>query len=123
VAAACSHRELVVAMVVSQVTAPTSKLATAKALSPDTAASSLGAVLGLGAASARTTSTPPWTGCGSVSRQWRRHSPSGHLAGGTLVLYDVSSSYVEGRCCALARLGYSRNGKKGKFQAEAHYGI
>jgi hypothetical protein len=42
-------RDLVVAMVVSRVTAPTSKLATAKALSPDTAASSLGEVLGLGA--------------------------------------------------------------------------
>jgi hypothetical protein len=70
-------RDLVVAMVVSRVTAPMSKLATAKALSPDIAASSLGAVLGLGAPSARTTSTPPWTGCGSVSRRWRRHSPSG----------------------------------------------
>jgi transposase len=32
-----------------------------------------------------------------------------HLADGTLVLYDVSSSYMEGRCCALAKPGYSRD--------------
>ena len=32
------------------------------------------------------------------------------------MLYDVSSSYVEGRCCELARLGYNRDGKKGKLQ-------
>ena len=35
---------------------------------------------------------------------------------GTLVLYDVSSSYLEGRCCELAQLGYNRDGKKGKLQ-------
>ena len=38
-----------------------------------------------------------------------------HLREGTLVLYDVSSSYLEGRHCELARLGYSRDGKKGKL--------
>ena len=39
-----------------------------------------------------------------------------HLKSGTLVLYDVSSSYVEGRCCPLAKRGYNRDGKKGKLQ-------
>ena len=39
-----------------------------------------------------------------------------HLANGTLVLYDVSSSYMEGRCCPLAKRGYSRDGKKGTLQ-------
>jgi hypothetical protein len=39
-----------------------------------------------------------------------------HLEGGCLVLYDVSSSYVEGRCCELARHGHNRDGKKGKMQ-------
>jgi transposase len=39
-----------------------------------------------------------------------------HLTGGALVLYDVSSSYVEGRCCELARRGHNRDGKKGKLQ-------
>ena len=37
-----------------------------------------------------------------------------HLADGVLVLYDVTSSYVEGRCCPLAKLGYNRDGKKGE---------
>src|SRR5512134_3695768 len=108
-------RDLVVAMVVSRVTAPTSKLATAKALSPDTAASSLGEVLGLGAVGEDDLYT---------ALDWLRERQPAveaalakrHLEGGTLVLYDVSSSYVEGRCCELARLGYSRDGKKGKLQ-------
>ncbi len=39
-----------------------------------------------------------------------------HLADGVLVLYDVTSSYLEGRCCPLSKLGYSRDGKKGKPQ-------
>src|ERR1700751_5091979 len=39
-----------------------------------------------------------------------------HLSGGTLVLYDVSSSYLEGRRCPLAQFGYSRDGKRGKRQ-------
>jgi transposase len=39
-----------------------------------------------------------------------------HLKNGALVLYDVSSSWLEGRCCELARFGYSRDGKKGKLQ-------
>ena len=36
-----------------------------------------------------------------------------HLADGEMVLYDVSSSYFEGRTCPLAKLGYSRDGKRG----------
>src|SRR5216684_3880644 len=39
-----------------------------------------------------------------------------HFTSGTLVLYDVSSSYLEGRCCPLAQFGYSRDGKRGKLQ-------
>ena len=39
-----------------------------------------------------------------------------HLKDGALVLYDVSSSWLEGRCCELARFGHSRDGKKGKLQ-------
>ena len=39
-----------------------------------------------------------------------------HLSNGTLVLYDVSSSYMEGRCCPLAMHGYNRDGKRGKLQ-------
>jgi hypothetical protein len=39
-----------------------------------------------------------------------------HLADGGFVLYDLSSSYVEGSCCPLAALGHSRDGKRGKLQ-------
>ena len=44
-----------------------------------------------------------------------------HLEDGALVLYDLSSSYFEGTTCPLARLGYSRDGKKGKLQV--NYGL
>src|SRR5487761_292947 len=44
-----------------------------------------------------------------------------HLGDGALVLYDLSSSYVEGRHCSLAKLGYSRDGRKGTLQIE--YGL
>ena len=39
-----------------------------------------------------------------------------HLEDGCLVLYDLTSSYLEGRCCALARFGYSRDGRRDKPQ-------
>ena len=39
-----------------------------------------------------------------------------HLAAGSLMLYDLSSSYLEGRHCPLARLGYNQDGKKSKLQ-------
>lgn len=41
---------------------------------------------------------------------------SRHLHNGSLVLYDVTSTYFEGRTCPLARLGHNRDGKKGKLQ-------
>jgi hypothetical protein len=44
-----------------------------------------------------------------------------HLSSGGLVLYDLSSSYFEGRCCPLAKLGHNRDGKKGKLQV--NYGL
>jgi hypothetical protein len=108
-------RDLVVALIVSRILAPTSKLATAKALDPATAASSLGTVLGLGPVDEEELYTAlDWL----LARQPALETALArrHLRGGTLVLYDVSSSYVEGRCCALARLGYNRDGKQGKLQ-------
>jgi transposase len=39
-----------------------------------------------------------------------------HLSNRTLVLYDVTSTYFEGRTCELAQLGYNRDGKAGKLQ-------
>ena len=44
-----------------------------------------------------------------------------HLGEGSLVLYDLSSSYFEGITCPLAKLGHNRDGKKGKLQV--NYGL
>jgi Transposase DDE domain len=108
-------RDLVLAMIVARLLAPDSKLATAKALSPATAAFSLGEVLGLGEVNEDELYTAlDWLGerQAAIEAQLAKR----HLAGGTLVLYDVSSSYVEGRCCELAQIGYSRDGKRNKRQ-------
>jgi hypothetical protein len=108
-------RDLALAMIVGRIIAPTSKLATAKGLDPATASSSLGAVLELGAvAYAEPYEALDWL----LARQEAIETALAkrHLAGGTLVLYDVSSSYVEGCCCPLAKRGYNRDGKKGKLQ-------
>jgi hypothetical protein len=108
-------RDLVVAMVAARLTDPLSKLATAKALSPETASSSLGAIMGLGEVDENELYTALDWLCerqAAVEAALARR----HLHGGTLVLYDVSSSYVEGRCCELARRGYNRDRKRGKLQ-------
>lgn len=108
-------RDLTLAMIVARLVAPASKLATAKALDPATAAHSLGAVLGLGAVDEDELYTAlDWL----AERQPAIEAALAkrHLEGGTLVLYDVSSSYVEGRCCELASFGHNRDGKKGKLQ-------
>src|ERR1700691_3328406 len=108
-------RDLVMAMIVSRIIAPASKLATAKALDPATAASSPGVELGLGeVGESELYAALGWLHerQGAVEAALAKR----HLKGGTLVLYDVSSSYVEGRCCPLAKRGYNRDGKKGKAQ-------
>jgi hypothetical protein len=108
-------RGLVLALVVSRILDPASKLATARALSPVTATSSLGEMLHLGAVDEDELYTAlDWL----LERQPAIETALAkrHLNSGTLVLYDVSSSYMEGRCCPLAKRGYSRDGKKGTLQ-------
>jgi DDE family transposase len=108
-------RQLALALIVARLIDPAAKLATARALDATTAAHSLGVTLGLGAVSAREVyAALDWLGAGqdSIEEGLARR----HLADGTLVLYDVSSSYVEGRCCELARFGYSRDGRRDKMQ-------
>jgi hypothetical protein len=108
-------RDLVIAMIVMRLIAPASKLATARMLDPATASTSLGAVLELGGVDENELYTAlDWLGERQehVEKTFARK----HLHDGTLVLYDVSSSYVEGRCCELAKRGYNRDGKKGKLQ-------
>jgi hypothetical protein len=108
-------RDLVLALAVARVLDPRSKLAAARALSPETAASSLGGELGLGAVDEEELYRAlDWL----LVRQAAIETALArrHLGGGTLVLYDVTSSYPEGRCCPLARFGYNRDGKRGKLQ-------
>ena len=108
-------RDLVIAMIVARLIAPASKLATARMLDPVTAASSLGDVLGLGAVDEdELYAAIDWLG--KRQQAIEKALARKHLHDGTLVLYDVSSSYLEGRCCELAKLGYNRDGKKGKLQ-------
>ena len=108
-------RDLSLALVVSRILDPGSKLAAARALSPDTATSSLGEQLALGVVDEdELYSALDWLAVRQPAIEAalaKRHS-----TGGTLVLYDVSSSYLEGRCCPLAQFGYSRDGKRGKRQ-------
>jgi len=108
-------RDLVLAMLASRIIHPTSKLATARDLDAATANTSLGRVLGL--ASVRESelyAALDWLGERQAAIE--KTLAKRHLNDGTLVLYDVSSSYVEGRCCRLAKLGYNRDGKRGKLQ-------
>src|ERR1700750_119057 len=108
-------RDLVLALLVSRILDPASKLATARALSPATAACSLGDALGLGDVDEDELYT---------ARDWllarqpaiETELAKRHLSNGTLVLYDVSSSYMEGRRCPLAERGYSRDGRRGTLQ-------
>jgi hypothetical protein len=113
--AAKRERDLVIALIVSRIIAPASKLATLRGLSPATASSSLGQVLGLGDIEEREIyAALDWLG-GQQDRIERALARR-HLTDGTLVLYDVSSSYLEGRCCELAQFGFSRDHRSDRRQ-------
>jgi len=106
---------LVLAMIVARVIDPRSKLAVARGLDPETAATSLGEVLELG----RVTEDELYFAMDWLFAQQERienQLAARHLYGGSLVLYDVTSTYFEGRSCPLAQLGYSRDGKRDKLQ-------
>ena len=108
-------RDLVLALAVNRILDPGSKLAAARALSPETASSSLGEQLALGVVDEdELYSALDWLAVRQPAIE--ATLAKRHLTGGTLVLYDVSSSYLEGRCCPLAQFGYSRDGKRGKRQ-------
>lgn len=107
--------KLVRAMLVARLLEPASKLATAKALSLSTAGHSLAPVLGLGEVDENELyAALDWL----LERQPAIEAVLArqHLSGGTLVLYDVSSSYLEGRHCELAHFGHSRDDKPHKMQ-------
>ena len=109
------RRDLVVAMIVAAAIDGSSKLATARGLRAETAASSLGAVLGLEACDEDDLyAAMDWL----LPRQQAIEDTlaARHLAGGTLVLYDVSSAAFEGRTCPLGQIGHPRDGVRGRLQ-------
>jgi len=116
----CRERDLVVAMIVQRLIGPGSKLSATRRFHQSTLAEDLD----LGEVTeAELLAAMDWL----VERQpriertlARRHLP-GEGDSNAFVLYDLSSSYMEGRCCPLATLGYSRDGVKGKLQV--NYGL
>jgi hypothetical protein len=111
------ERDRVLAMVVARVLAPDSKLATARGLGPgeESAFAALADALSLEPVSADSLYRAlDWL----VERQpaIEARLAAKHLREGTLLLYDVTSTYLEGRHCPLAAHGYSRDGKPGKMQ-------
>jgi hypothetical protein len=107
----CRERDLAVAMVCQLAIAPSSKLSMTRRFSQTTLAQelSLGEVI-----EAEMLGAMDWL----LARQDRieRTLARRHLTDGGFALYDLSSTYVEGRCCELAALGHNRDGKKGKLQ-------
>jgi transposase len=109
------HRDLVLAMIAERILQPGSKLATARALHPDTLTSTLGELLHLDS---------PTEDELYAAMDWLLPQQAGieqalakrHLAEGALVLYDLTSTYFEGRHCPLGQLGHPRDNNKGKLQ-------
>lgn len=112
---ACRERSLSMAMIVGRVIYPGSKLATARELGEETAFNTLSETLDVVSANEdELYRTMDWL----LKRQERIENALAkrHLSHGSLVLYDLTSTYFEGRCCPLAKLGHNRDGKKGKLQ-------
>jgi hypothetical protein len=115
------ERDLALALIVSRVVRPATKLSTLAWWADTT----LGVDLGVADASTdEVYAAMDWL----VSRQdsieaklARRHLADPATNPHRMALFDLSSSWMEGRCCNLAALGYSRDGKKGKPQIE--YGL
>lgn len=108
---ACRERTLVKAMVAARLLDPQSKLATTRSWQ----ATTLPSLLAVEDANEQDLyAALDWL----LARQGRIEKRLGqrHLATGGLVLYDLSSSYLEGHCCPLGAYGYNRDGKRGKLQ-------
>jgi hypothetical protein len=109
------ERKLVVAMVVARLLDPRSKLATARGLGEEIRSSTLAELLDVHPADARDLyAAMEWLGQRQPEIEKRRAKR--HLEEGTLVLYDVSSTYFEGECCPLAQRGHCQDGKKDTLQ-------
>jgi transposase len=111
----CPERAAVMAMIVDRIINPRSKLATARALAGETCCSTLADSLGLEQVTEDALyKAMDWL----IARQEQieKQLAAKHLRQGCLVLYDVSSTYFEGQCCALAKRGHSRDDRKDRPQ-------
>lgn len=109
------QRDLVVALIALRVLVPGSKLAAVRDLREESATSTLSQELDLlDVNDDEVYRAMDWL----VGRQAaiEKKLAKKHLVDGCLVLYDLSSTWLEGRTCSLGKLGYSRDGKKGKLQ-------
>ena len=109
------HRDLVCALIAARILNPRSKLATSRGLQTGTASDSLAAMLGLSPADENELyAAMDWLlpRQEAIEKQLARR----HLAEGSLVLYDLTSTYFEGRHCPLARFGHSRDERSGNPQ-------
>ena len=109
------QRDIIVALIVARIVDPRSKLATVRGLHEETLSSSLGELLGLEEIDEdQVYAAMDWL----MERQDKieKALAKRHLEEGTLVLYDLSSTWYEGHTCSLAARGYSRDGKKGTLQ-------
>src|SRR6202165_4938142 len=112
----CREREQVLAMIASRIVAPHTKLATTRWWHTTTLADDFGVA---DADEDDLYAAMDWL----LERQDRvqKKLAARHLSEGSLVLYDLSSSYFEGTTCPLAKLGHDRDGKKGLLQV--NYGL
>src|ERR1700747_948076 len=109
------RRDLALALIVARLLAPAATLATARMLDPATACHSLGEMLELGKVTAKEIyAALDWLGREQPFIEATRARR--HLKNGALLLYDVTSTYLEGRCCELAQHGYSRDHRSDRPQ-------
>jgi transposase len=104
-------RSVCMALLVARVVSPASKLATHRMLQEQTATHSLSRLLELGELDLEQVyAALDWLG--EAQEDIEKRLARQHLAGSTLVLYDLTSTWMTGRCCELAAHGYSRDGKR-----------
>lgn len=116
----CRERNLCIALIAARILHPGSKLSLSQMLCGDSTVSTLALELGLGTVTDNELyEAMDWLL--DEQEAIEKRLAKKRLQEGSLVLYDLSSSYMEGECCPLAKRGYSRDGKKDRLQIE--YGL
>jgi hypothetical protein len=113
---ACRQRDICLALIIARVCRPASKLATTRWWADTTLAHDLGVA---DATTDEVYAAMDWLAARQDAIE--KVLAGRHLTEGGIAMFDLTSSWVEGRCCPLAARGYSRDGKKGRDQIE--YGL